>query len=85
MYYIYSSPGCSACENAAKFLEERNIPFEKVGLFDIAPTEQAKLMQIAGVPFRTVPQIFVSKDDHMIYVGGFDQLRANFAAPTSTD
>lgn len=80
MYYIYSSPGCSACENAAKFLEALGEPYQKVDLFSIATAEQAKLMQVAGVPFRTVPQIFKSNEDKLEYVGGYDQLRHRFGS-----
>lgn len=80
MFYIYSSPGCSACENAAKFLEAKGEDYQKVDLFSIDPAEQAKLMKVAGVPFRTVPQIFKSSEDSLEYVGGYDQLRHRFGS-----
>lgn len=75
MYYIYSTPGCSACKNAAALLEAKNLDHQVVDLLSIDIAEQSKLQSVAGRPFRTVPQIFLSQDDDLIYVGGFDNLK----------
>ena len=79
MYIIYGSPGCSACDSAKQLLTNKSMDFAYVDLEEVGPEEMAKLMKTAGVPFRTVPQIFHRGfGDTLEYVGGFTQLQESF-------
>lgn len=77
MYIIYGTPGCGFCVQAKRVLEQKGIDYSYVDLADTTPGEQAKLMEIAGKPFRTVPQIFHKGfGDTFEYVGGFTEMKA---------
>ena len=80
MFIIYGTPGCGFCIQAKRVLEQKEMDYDYVDLSDTTPGEQAKLMEIAGKPFRTVPQIFHrgfdSDPTNLSYVGGFTELKA---------
>lgn len=75
MFYIYSMPGCGACNQAAEYLAQKELQFLKKDLMDVSIEEQTALQKIAGTAFRSVPQIFKSEEDAMVYVGGLVQLK----------
>ena len=77
-YKIYSSPGCGVCIQAKRLLESKEIPFDYIDISELDGGEKAHLMEIAGIPFRTVPQIFkLNEEDQLTYVGGFTELKAS--------
>lgn len=77
MYIIYGTQSCGYCIQAKRILEQKGMDFSYVDLTDTTPGEQAKLMEIAGKPFRTVPQIFHKGfGNELKYVGGFTDLKA---------
>jgi glutaredoxin len=80
MFIIYGTPSCGYCIQAKKLLTAKEHDFSYVDLSDTTPGEQAKLMEIAGKPFRTVPQIFRnsfgSDPTALEYVGGYTELQA---------
>lgn len=77
MYIIYGTPSCGYCIQAKRVLENGGYDYSYVDLSDTTPGEQAKLMEIAGKPFRTVPQIFHKGfGNELKYIGGFTDLKA---------
>ena len=79
MYKIYATPGCGFCLQAKRLLESKELPYEYNLVSDLDSQEQAHLQDIAGIPFRTVPQIFqVNEEDQLNYVGGFTELKSSF-------
>lgn len=75
-YTIYSSAGCGYCIQAKRLLESKDIEFEYIDITELDNADKAHLMEIAGIPFRTVPQIFKTNEDgNLEYVGGFTQLK----------
>jgi glutaredoxin 1 len=79
MYQIYATPGCGFCIQAKRLLESKELPYEYNLLSETNGGTQAMLMEVAGRPFRTVPQIFkLNEEDKLTYVGGFEQLKASF-------
>ena len=80
MFIIYGTPSCGYCIQAKRVLESGGHDYAYVDLSDTTPGEQAKLMEIAGKPFRTVPQIFKKgfgmDPTELTYVGGYTELQA---------
>ena len=81
MFIIYGTPSCGYCIQAKRVLEAGEHDYSYVDLSDTTPGEQAKLMEIAGKPFRTVPQIFHkagfgTDSEQLEYVGGYTELQA---------
>jgi len=77
-YTIYSTPGCGYCIQAKRLLESKGIDFDYIDLSELDGADKAQLQEIAGIPFRTVPQIFKTNEDSQLeYVGGFTELRAS--------
>jgi glutaredoxin len=76
MFTIYGTPSCGYCIQSKRVLDSKELEYTYVDLGDTTPGEQAKLMEIAGKPFRTVPQIFRTVDEELQYVGGFTELQA---------
>lgn len=76
-YTIYSTVGCGYCLQAKRLLESKEIPFDYVDLSEVSGEQKAMLQETAGIPFRTVPQIFKENEDAILeYVGGFTELKA---------
>ena len=76
MYIIYGTQTCGYCTQAKQLLEQKGMDFSYVDLTETTPGEQAKLMEIAGKAFRTVPQIFHKGfGNELKYVGGFTDLK----------
>lgn len=78
MYIIYGTLSCGYCTQAKQILEQEGMDYSYVDLTETTPGEQAKLMEIAGKPFRTVPQIFHKGFGNQLeYIGGFTELKAH--------
>lgn len=76
MYIIYGTQSCGYCTQAKNLLEGSGHDYAYVDLTETTPGEQAKLMEIAGKPFRTVPQIFHKGfGNELKYIGGFTDLK----------
>ena len=73
-YIVVGTPVCGYCRQAKAVLEQNNLEYEYRCLSEVAPDEQDRLMEVAGQPFRTVPQIFTIENDHWGYVGGYTEL-----------
>lgn len=78
MYQIYATPGCGFCIQSKRLLESKELPYDYIDLSELDGQEKSHLMEIAGKPFRTVPQIFrLNEDNQLVYVGGFTELKAS--------
>ena len=73
-YVVVGTPTCGYCTQAKALLERVGFQYEYKCLTEVAPAEQDRLMEVAGQPFRTVPQIFTVEDDQWGYVGGYTEL-----------
>lgn len=76
-YTIYSTVGCGYCIQAKRLLESKEIEFDYIDIGELDGADKANLQEIAGLTFRTVPQIFKENEDGQLsYVGGFTELKA---------
>lgn len=74
-YVIYGTPVCGYCRQAKSLLENKGETFIYVDLGDVDGAEQDRLMEVAGVQFRSVPQIFWKNDEGQeVYIGGYTEL-----------
>jgi glutaredoxin len=78
-YFIYGTQTCGYCKQAKTVLENKNLPYKYIDLTEIDGTEQARLMELAGVRFRTVPQIFSGESEPVDYIGGYTDLQKSLA------
>jgi len=66
MIKIYSTAFCAFCTKAKELLDEMNIPYEDINIY-----EDADAMEVMReMEFTTVPQIMI--DD--VWIGGFTEL-----------
>lgn len=66
MIKIYSTAFCAFCTKAKELLDEMNIPYEDINIY-----EDADAMEIMReMQFTTVPQILIED----VWVGGYDEL-----------
>lgn len=72
---IYGKDDCLNCDKSKLLCRIKSIDFHywAVGA-DISVDE---LHAKVGAPVRSLPQIFIQRDDAITYVGGYDELRAN--------
>jgi glutaredoxin len=70
---IWSRYHCTYCDQAKALLQQKGIPFEERKIGDGWTKEEL----LEAVPAaRSVPQIFLNEE----YVGGYQELKAKFAA-----
>jgi glutaredoxin 1 len=74
-YVIYGAPGCGFCLEAKRLLTRLEIDYTAIDISELDEHEKKQLQEIAGIQFRTVPQIFETEGNHMDYVGGFKELK----------
>lgn len=67
MYTIYGAEWCSACKQAIKFCEDRDIQYEYV---DIDQTDDDIVKS-----FRSVPQVYFGVE----HIGGLKALRDHYS------
>lgn len=74
MYIIYGTASCAYCVEAKKLLEREDKDYTYSDITVLTNTERDNIQEIAGMVFRTVPQIFKLVDNEMVYVGGYTDL-----------
>jgi glutaredoxin 3 len=67
---IYTTPLCPYCWRAKRLLQQKNVEFTEIDLWQ-EPTRRAEMVQRAGGR-RTVPQLFIAGQS----IGGSDELAA---------
>ena len=74
-YVIYGTVGCGYCTQAKTLLTTKEKDWTYIDLFDTSSQAQKELQDIAGIQFRTVPQIFLVEDGVIHeYIGGYRNL-----------
>jgi glutaredoxin 3 len=66
---IYTTPICSYCVAAKRFLDKKGVPYTEV---DVSGDDDRRRWLVEATGQRTVPQIFVGETS----VGGYTDLRA---------
>jgi glutaredoxin 3 len=67
---IYTTPLCPYCWRAKRLLQQKNVEFTEIDLWQ-EPTRRAEMVRRAGGR-RTVPQLFIDGQS----IGGSDELAA---------
>lgn len=67
---VYTTPICTYCHAAKRFLSQRSLPFQEVDLGDKPDLRQKLAQEHNG--YRTVPMIFIGSH----FVGGYTDLIA---------
>ena len=75
MIYIYGKAGCGYCLEAKRLLDRLEIPYKYLDISFMDEQDKEVLQDIAGIQFRTVPQIFTLDGNDMQYVGGYKELK----------
>ena len=75
-YMIYGTAGCGFCLEAKRLLDRLNIPYRYMDIGHMDEQDKVLLQEIAGIQFKTVPQIFTLELNDMQYVGGYTELKA---------
>lgn len=65
---IYGRSSCGFCTGARRLCEVRELPHEWVDMVERGLSKD-DLSRMAGIPVKTVPQIFVDGE----HIGGFDE------------
>lgn len=74
-YHIYGTQACGYCIQAKNVLTNKEKDWVYIDLMDTTPDEQRELQDIAGIKFKTVPQIFLVEDGVIHkYIGGYTNL-----------
>lgn len=74
-YVIYGTVGCGFCNQAKVLLTRKELDWNYIDLLDTSSQEQKELQDIAGIQFKTVPQIFLVEDGVIHkYIGGYTNL-----------
>ena len=74
-YHIYGTQACGYCIQAKKLLTSKEKNWVYIDLLDTSAQEQKELQDIAGIKFRTVPQIFLVNNGVVDkYIGGYTNL-----------
>ena len=73
MHIVYGTKTCGYCDQAKSLLRRHGLQWEYVDLKDLDKDDQDELMRIAGVQFRTVPQIFKKESQDIIIDKNFHQ------------
>lgn len=79
IYIIYGKAGCGYCLEAKRLLDSLDITYKYFDISFMDEQDKEVLQEIAGIKFRTVPQIFTLEDNNMDYVGGYKALKARVA------
>lgn len=81
MFYVYSKPQCTFCDQAKALLKANQLPFREF-MLDVGQEKSAGntyvsredvLMEFPGA--RTMPQIALEVDGHRRIIGGFSELK----------
>jgi glutaredoxin 1 len=74
-YLIIGREACGYCVKAKDLLGDVGIPYDYKDIYAISVQEREYLEEIAGAPFKTVPQIFIYQiGGGIAHVGGYNEL-----------
>lgn len=70
---IYGKDGCTDCDKTKLLCQMQSIAFSYLTVGTDISVDA--LHTKVGTPVRSLPQIFIQRDDATTYVGGYDALR----------
>jgi len=68
MFKIYMRDGCGYCTLAKQLLEQKNIKYKEINVWE----DESAMSFLQGQDLRTVPQIYTDKG---IHIGGYMELQ----------
>ena len=78
MYEVYGTKGCRFCIEAARLLDRRELDYTYTDISLITEHDKEKLQETAGKRFMSVPQIFMTTEEGLEYIGGYTELLESF-------
>ena len=78
MYEVYGTKGCRFCIEAARLLDRRELDYTYTDISLLTEHDKEKLQKIAGKRFMSVPQIFLTTEEGLEYIGGYTELLERF-------
>ena len=70
---IYGKAGCVNCDKTRMLCQIQSLPFQYLTVGEDITAEA--LQEQVGQPVRSLPQIFVHREDAITHVGGYEELR----------
>jgi len=83
MFIVYGGEKCSYCTKAKMLLDMREKEYQYFDIYDQVKGDESltyrdelfNIMTFQGLPLpRSIPQIFIEKEEELQYIGGFDKL-----------
>jgi len=78
MYEVYGTKGCRFCIEAARLLDRRDLDYTYTDISLLTEHDKEKLQETAGKRFMSVPQIFMTTEEGLEYIGGYTELLGSF-------
>jgi glutaredoxin len=78
MYEVYGTKGCRFCIEAARLLDRRDLDYTYTDISLLTEHDKEKLQKTAGRKFMSVPQIFITNEEGLEYIGGYTELLGSF-------
>ena len=78
MYEVYGTKGCKFCIEAARLLDRRELDYTYTDISLLTEHDKEKLQKIANKRFMSVPQIFLTTEEGLEYIGGYTELLESF-------
>ena len=78
MYEVYGTKGCRFCIEAARLLDRRDLDYTYTDISLLTEHDKEKLQETAGKRFMSVPQIFMTTEEGLKYIGGYTELLGSF-------
>lgn len=78
MYEVYGTKGCRFCIEAARLLDRRELDYTYTDISLLTEHDKEKLQKAANKRFMSVPQIFLTSEEGLEYIGGYTELLESF-------
>lgn len=72
MIIIYSMPGCTACVQAAAYLDSKGVSYTKADIYE----DNEAMNNMRDLGLRSVPQVFLDGGNSVVHVGDFNKLKS---------
>ena len=78
MYEVYGTKGCRFCIEAVRLLDRRELDYTYTDISLLTEHDKEKLQKVANKRFMSVPQIFLTTEEGLEYIGGYTELLESF-------
>ena len=78
MYEVYGTKGCRFCIEAARLLDRRELDYTYTDISLLTEHDKEKLQKAANKRFMSVPQLFLTTEEGLEYIGGYTELLESF-------